>query len=99
MSRRYHFAENAKRDLKEVAGFIGKDNKRAAQRVVKRLREVCRTTLVMFPEAGTKCDDLLPGMRCFSVGSYTIYFIGRNPVEILRIVHGGRDKESLLFES
>jgi plasmid stabilization system protein ParE len=47
MSRRYRFAENAKRDLEEIAAFIGKDNKRAAQRVVKRLREVCRTTLTM----------------------------------------------------
>jgi toxin ParE1/3/4 len=98
MTRRYRLAENAKRDLKGIAAFIGKDNKRAAQKIVKRLREVCRTTLVMFPEAGTKCDELLPGMRCFSVGSYVIYFTGRNPVEILRVAHGAMEREEIDFE-
>ena len=99
MTRRYHFAENAKRDLKDIAAYIAsKGNKQAAQKVVKRLREVCRTTLVMFPEGGTMCDELLPGMRCFSVGSYVIYFTGRSPVEILRIVHGARDREDIEYE-
>jgi len=40
MSRRYHFAEAAKRDLKDIAAYIGKDNKAAAIKVVGRLREV-----------------------------------------------------------
>lgn len=98
MTRRYLFADNAKRDLKDIAAYIGKDNKPAAIKVVKRLREVCRTTLVMFPEAGTRCDELLPGMRCFSVGNYLIYFTGRSPVEILRIVHGAMDQIDIDFE-
>jgi plasmid stabilization system protein ParE len=68
MSRRYHFSPAANRDLKAIADFVGKDNKAAAIKLVSRLRDVCRTTLVMFPNAGTRRDDLLPGMRCFSVG-------------------------------
>jgi plasmid stabilization system protein ParE len=54
MSRRYHFADAAKRDLKDIAAYIGKDNKAAAIKMVSRLREVCRSTLVMFPNAGTR---------------------------------------------
>ena len=52
----------------------------------------------MFPDAGTTCDQLLPGMRCFSVGSYVIYFTGRSPVEILRIVHGAMDRDDIEYE-
>jgi toxin ParE1/3/4 len=98
MSRRYHFSPAANRDLKGIAAFIGKDNKLAAIRFVGRLREVCRTTLVMFPNAGTRRDDLQPGMRCFSVGDYLIYFKSRDPVRILRIVHGTMDQDQLEFE-
>ena len=49
-------------------------------------------------ECGTQCDQWLAGMRCFSVGTYIIYFKDRSPVRILRVVHGGRDQENLLFE-
>ena len=98
MSRRYHFSDQAERDLRDIAAHIRKDNQPAAIRFVKRLRNVCRTTLVMFPNAGTRRDDLLPGMRCFSVGDYLIYFKSRDPVSILRIVHGAQNQENLRFE-
>lgn len=98
MSRRYHFSPAANRDLRVIAAHIGKDNKAAAIKLVSRLRDVCRTTLVMFPNAGTRCDQFLPGMRCFSVGDYLIYFTSRDPVRILRIVHGAMEQENLQFE-
>jgi len=46
---------------------------------------------------GTQRDDLLPGIRCFCVGNYVIFFRRRNPVEILRIVHGAVDFNRLRF--
>jgi plasmid stabilization system protein ParE len=52
----------------------------------------------MFPKAGTRRDDLLPGMRCFSVGDYLIYFKSHDPVRILRIAHGAQEQENLRFE-
>ena len=42
-------------------------------------------------------DDLLPGMRCFTVGNYVIFFRSKNPVQILRIIHGAQDVSSLDF--
>jgi toxin ParE1/3/4 len=97
--RRYYLTPRARADLREIAAFISQDNAQAARRVITRLKEVCRTTLVMFPEGGTQCDELFPGMRCFSVGSYVIFFRRRQPVEILRIVHGARDFSHLAFEA
>jgi toxin ParE1/3/4 len=94
---RYRITPAAQQDLRDIADFIAKDNPQAAHRVVNRLKSVCRTTLVMFPECGTQCDEYRPGMRCFSVGNYAIFFRGRNPVEILRIIYGPRDFGQLEF--
>jgi toxin ParE1/3/4 len=95
--KRYRITPAAQQDLREIVDFIRKDNPRAAHRVVSRLKSVCRTTLVMFPECGTQCDEYRPGMRCFSVGNYVIFFRGRDPVEVLRIVYGSRDFGQLDF--
>jgi plasmid stabilization system protein ParE len=60
--KRYHITPAAQQDLREIAEFIRKDNPQAAHRVVTQLKMVCRTTLVMFPECGTQCDEYLPAM-------------------------------------
>ena len=43
------------------------------------------------------CDDLLPGMRCFTIDNYVIFFRSKNPVQILRIIHSAQDVSSLDF--
>jgi toxin ParE1/3/4 len=91
-------SKRAKADLRDIGSYISQHNETAAKRWVQKLRTTCKTTMGKFPECGTKRDDLLPGLRCFSVGNYLIYFRGRNPVEILRIVHGARDESRLTFE-
>lgn len=95
--RRYRFADAAKRDLRKIGSYIRRDSRRAAKQIVDELRRVCRETLVLFPDAGTMRDDLSPGLRCFSVGNYVIYFRDRDPVYIVRIVHGARDERQLDF--
>ena len=98
MSRkRRHLTEQAKEDLRGIVLYFSKDSPRAAKSVVEKLRDVCRTTLVMFPDCGTMRDELIPGMRCFSVGNYVIYFRGKDPVEILRVLHGAQDVGILDF--
>lgn len=92
---RYRFSLPAKQDLKEIAAYIRRDDPKAAKKVIERIREVCRTTLVMFPQGGTMREELAPGLRCFSHGNYVIYF--RNPVEIIRVLHGARDVKTEMF--
>lgn len=49
--------------------------------------------LAEFPERGTPRDDLLPGLRTTPYTGRTIiaYRVVGDEVEILRLVHGGRD--------
>jgi len=97
--RRVILSPRAKADLKVIGRHIAKHDQTASQRWIARLRATCFKTIGMFPECGTQCDEWLPGMRCFSVGSYVIYFTGRNPVRILRIVHGAMEQENLEFDA
>ncbi len=91
------FTAPAKQDLREIAAYIRRDNPAAAKRVVARIREVCNTTLAMFPNAGTMRDDLCMGLRCFSVGTYVVYFREREPLMIIRVLHGARDVTPEMF--
>ena len=91
------FSAPARRDLREIAAYIGRHDPEAAKRVVARIREVCKSTLATFPAGGTMRDELRPGLRCLSVGNYVIYFRSRNPVEIVRVLHGARDVTPEMF--
>lgn len=91
------FTAPARQDLREIAAYIRKDNPVAAKRTIARIRDVCQTTIARMPACGTMRDDLLPGLRCFSVGNYVIYFQGRNPVAVLRVLHGARDVRPEMF--
>ena len=46
-------------------------------------------------QSGQACDELAPGLRCFSVGNYVIFFRRTDSVQIIRVIHGARDIESL----
>ena len=73
---RSRISPRARKDLRAISKHISKDSPAAAKRIVIELQSVCKTMLAAFPRAGTQRDDLLPGMRCFSVGNYVIFFRG-----------------------
>ena len=95
--KRVILSRRAQADLKEIGHFIRQHNPEAANKWIAKLRSTCKATIGMFPGCGTKCDNLVTGMRCFSVGSYVIFFRGTGPVEILRIVNGAMDFSRLKF--
>jgi toxin ParE1/3/4 len=94
---RCSFTAPAKQDLHDIAEYIARDNPVAAARLVERIRQVCKTTIARSAGAGTIREDLAPGLRCYCVDNYVIFFRGRNPVQIVRVVHGARDVNRLSF--
>ena|SRR5438067_1492264 len=87
----------AQADLVEIGRFIAQDNEAASKKWVRKLRTTCKKAIGGMPGCGTRFEHLLTGMRCFSVKGCVIFFRGRNPVEILRIVNGSRDFNLLKF--
>jgi plasmid stabilization system protein ParE len=96
--KRVIFSRQARCDLQYIGRYIAKRNAVAAAKWVARLRRTCTDTIRSMPGCGTMCDHLLPGMRCFSVGSYLIYFKAQDTIRILRIVHGAMEQDELEFE-
>jgi toxin ParE1/3/4 len=63
----------AETDLDDVWAYIAAKNPDAADRVVDAILEASRMH-VRFPNIGQMREELQPGLRCFVVSSYVIYY-------------------------
>ena len=74
--------------------YVGSRNPTAALRLVDDIEATCNK-LVQMPRVGTLQNELYPGLRAFSHGSYIIYFLcpTSDVRRIVRIMHGARDKK------
>jgi len=96
MNRPY-FSPSSLRDLREILEHIALDKPGAALQYVEKLEEEC-WLLSRNPTVGTLRDDLYPQLRLWSVGNYVICFrAAADGVEIIRVVHGSRDFDSLFL--
>jgi toxin ParE1/3/4 len=76
--------------------YIAQDSPDHADRFLDRLEERL-LALADFPKMGRSRHDLQAGLRSQPVGNYLIfYFPLADGIEIVRILHGSRDVESLL---
>ena len=88
-------ADQAREDLMEIWLYIASDSIRSADKFIDFLYEIC-TNLCSTPEIGRKRDELLPGLRCLPAKRYLIFYrIKRDSIEIIRILSGYRDIESI----
>ena len=86
----------AERDLDDMWYYIVK--KSGSMEIAGRLVESITETfplLAQAPAAGTRRDEIAPGLRGFPVGNYIIYYAETEQhVVISRILHGMRDQKS-----
>lgn len=84
-------SSEAREDMAEIWFHVAADNEGAADREIASFHERF-TTLAENPMAGRSRAELLPSLRSFPAGSYTIfYFPQGDGVEIVRVIHGARD--------
>jgi toxin ParE1/3/4 len=85
----------AQRDLDRIHDQISADKPAAALRWVERTRKLFKF-LAKNTGVGETRDEIGPGIRSFSHGSYVILFRATtDALEIVRVVHGRRDIEAL----
>jgi toxin ParE1/3/4 len=88
----------AEADLEAIGDWIAQDNPDRATTFLLELRDAC-STLAQLPER----YSLVPryehmGVRRRVCGNYLIFYrINRREIEVLHIIHGARDYESILF--
>jgi toxin ParE1/3/4 len=85
----------ARQDLRNIGDYIAHDNRQAARQFVTMLRGRC-AFLAENPRVGRERSDLCEGLRSFPVQNYVIFYrILDQMVEIVNVIHGSRDIESL----
>jgi toxin ParE1/3/4 len=96
---RYRISPAAREDLRQIRDYISRDNPDAADRLLDQIADRF-LMLVRQPFIETPRDDLIRGLRDFTVGNYVIFY--RPPqssqavVEIVRILHCARNMQRLL---
>lgn len=92
---RIHISSAALRELDEVHDHWAE---RVSFDVARDLIYSITARFALFaesPSIGRKRDDMSPGVRCFPVQKYLIYYRkGRTAIEILHIFHGAREQHS-----
>ncbi len=95
---RPQLTEQAEADLDEVWAVIAAENLTAANRMINAILSASRVHS-SYPGLGQARDDLHPGIRCFAVSPYVVYYQPvESSIEILRILHGARDVESIFAD-
>jgi toxin ParE1/3/4 len=82
-------------DLFEIWEYIARRNAPAADALIRRLDDTFRT-LASNPGIGQTQDRFRPGLRCFPVGRYLIFYLTIDDgIEVVRVLHGARDLPAL----
>ncbi|RWM92525.1 MAG: type II toxin-antitoxin system RelE/ParE family toxin [Mesorhizobium sp.] len=91
---KYRLLPQAVIDLELIGDYIAERNPDAAIRLVDIL-ESRWDLLTLHPFSGAPREDIAPGIRHLVVGEYlTLYRVGEDAVEILRVLHGRRNIEA-----
>jgi toxin ParE1/3/4 len=101
VTRKVVFEPEAQADLDELFAWIAqRADVATAERYMLRVRRPCER-LDLFPERGTKRDDIAPGLRLFGIERrITVAFkVYEDRVSIIRVLYGGRDVEAILGET
>jgi len=89
MANRYVIKSKAREDLNLIFAYIYEDNPKAARKLYETFFEKFEL-LSIFPETGRLRKEFSPVVRSLAVGNYVIFFAEKNPVEIVRVLHGAR---------
>jgi len=94
----YIISPTASRDLEEISNYFASRNIEAGERFVEQFAKKCKN-IIEFPNIGRSYAEIAPGLRGVPVDGYIIlYRVREAGVEIVRVVSGYQDLESLFVE-
>jgi toxin ParE1/3/4 len=85
-------------DLTEIWSYVAEDSVANADRLAARIDKAF-TLLARRPGLGRARPELYPNLRSFVVRKYVVFYLPlTNGIEVIRILHGARDIETVLDE-
>lgn len=96
---RYLISPSASRDLNAIADYFLTRNVDAGERLFQEFTKKCQY-IAQFPNLGKSYSYLRPSLRGLPLDGYIIFYrVVEDGVEIVRVVSGRQDLESLFSES
>jgi toxin ParE1/3/4 len=93
------YRPQARLDLKQVYRHMAEANPTAAA-VLVRLIDTKARLIVQSPHIGQGIPELGASLRRFPVGDYLIFYeVTTSGIEVVRILHGARDLETIFRDS
>ncbi len=94
----YIISPSASRDLNEIADYFLPRNLEAGEKLFREFNKKCQN-LANFPSMGRSYAHIKPSLRGLPLDGYVIlYQVLDDGVEILGVVSGNRDLESLFTD-
>jgi toxin ParE1/3/4 len=94
----YIIAPEASRDLEKISTYYAIHNIESGEKLIDELENKCKY-LIKSPSIGRSYRMIRPDLRGISCSGYIIFYrINSASIEILRVVYGSRDLESLFSE-
>src|SRR5437870_2491556 len=88
--------DQAETDLAEILDYLEERSPQAAERLATAIDDRC-SLLGQLPQMGRTREDLGPGLRSVVVERYVLFYrVTATAVEVLRILHGARDIDSIM---
>lgn len=92
----YYLTQAAENDLIEIVDYIASDSPAAAGKLLDRIEERFQL-LAEMPESGVPREELATGLRSAAIGRYVAFYRPeREGIQVVRVLHGSRDVESIL---
>ncbi len=96
--KRHIISQPAIKDLEEIIDYFSSRNVDTGERFINEFEKKCKN-LANFPNMGRSYDDMKPSLRGLPIAGYIIFYrIINDGIEIIRVVSGYRDLESLFLE-
>jgi len=94
---RYTISPSATKDLNQISDYFLAHKLEAGEKFFREFNKKCQN-LVQFPKVGRSYASIRYNLRGLPLYGYIIlYQVLENEVEIVRIVHGSQDLESLFY--
>jgi toxin ParE1/3/4 len=99
MAFKLAYRPRAHEDLEAIYRFIAQDSPTRAYNFVERIQRRCEL-LSDSPQQGRARPDLGPDLRVVPYGRSVViaYRIVENTVQVLRVLYGGRDYETIMSD-
>ena len=89
---------SAEVDLDEIWEYIARESPENADRFIDRVYQACQESLAFNPHMGRSREELAPALRSLILDEYVVFYRpAEHGVDVVRVLHGRRDIESLFI--